>query len=317
VAENGHMPASPAPTACLTFDFDAMSAWVTSVGSNNPSMISRGEYAVVALPRVLDVLARHDVRATFFVPGHTVLAFPALVQRIAAEGHELGHHGWAHENPAQLDRAGEERVLELGLAALDRVVGLRPTGYRSPAWDLSPNSIELLLAAGFTYESSCMAGDFNPYYLRAGDRWSTEDPYVFGATTELVELPVSWTLDDVPQFELAPGIFPGFGDPEKVFGVWQAEFDYLAEHEPDGVFTLTMHPECIGRGHRVARLEQLVEHLAASGATFAALGDVAERWSRANPLEAWKAANPLRTGRDAIQSLAALNPAVPPTPGRP
>ena len=201
----------PAPThsACLTFDFDAMSSWITSVGSNNPSMISRGEYAIVGVERVLDLLRRHGVRATFFVPGHTILAYPTLVERIAAEGHELGHHGWAHENPSDLDGAGEERVLELAFAAFERVLGRRPIGYRSPAWDLSPRSVHLLLAAGFTYDSSCMAGDFVPYYLRSGDRWSTQEPYDFGETTRLVELPVSWALDDLPQFEPVPGCSTG------------------------------------------------------------------------------------------------------------
>jgi peptidoglycan/xylan/chitin deacetylase (PgdA/CDA1 family) len=290
-------------SACLSFDFDAMSPWITTVGSDNPSMISRGEFAIVGVQRVLDLLSRHGVRATFFVPGHTALAFPPLIERIVAEGHELGHHGWAHENPADADRDGEKRNLELGLAALERVVGIRPQGYRSPAWDLSPNSIELLLDAGFTYDSSCMAGDFAPYYLRRGDRWSTQDPYVFGPTSELIEMPVSWALDDVPQFELIPGYFNALADPEKVFGIWRAEFDYLVDHEPAGTFTLTMHPECIGRGHRVARLEQLIEHIAGRGGVFESLGDVAGRWRRANPLAAWMEANPLRTGRDAIQAL--------------
>ena len=117
---------TPARSACLTFDVDAMSSWITSVGTNNPSMISRGEFAIVGLPRVLDVLRRSDVRATFFVPGHTLLAFPALVERIAADGHELGHDGWAHENPAGLDAAQEQRNLERGFAAFDRVLGHRP-----------------------------------------------------------------------------------------------------------------------------------------------------------------------------------------------
>jgi peptidoglycan/xylan/chitin deacetylase (PgdA/CDA1 family) len=297
---------TPRHSACLTFDFDAMSSWITSGQSNNPSMISRGEFAIVGLQRVLDVLRRHEVRATFFIPGHTILAFPRLVERIAADGHDFGHHGWGHENPASFDRAGEERVLELGLAAYDSVLGLQPTGYRSPAWDFSSNTVELLLACGMTYDSSCMASDFEPYYLRSGDRWSTDDPYVFGDTTELVELPVSWGLDDFPQFELVPGLFNQLADPEKVFGIWQAEFDYLLERLPGGVFTLTMHPECIGRGHRIVALERFVDHIVASAATFEGLSDVAQRWKERNPLEDWMEANPERTGRDAIQSLAAL-----------
>ena len=125
-------------------------------------MISRGEFGDRRGRAGARLLRCHGVRATFFVPGHTVLPIPTLVERIAAEGHELGHHGWAHENPSELDGAGEERVLELGFAAFDRVLGRRPIGYRSPAWDLSPHTIDLLLDAGFTYDSSCMAQRLRP-----------------------------------------------------------------------------------------------------------------------------------------------------------
>ena len=293
-------------TACLTFDVDAMSAWITSARSDNPSMISRGEFAIVGVERILDLLRRHEARATFFVPGHTVLAFPGLVERIAAEGHELGHHGWGHENPADFDRDGEQRNLELGLAAFERVAGLRPVGYRSPAWALSPHTIELLLDAGFAYDSSCMGGDFLPYYLRSGDRWSSDEPYVFGETTSLVEVPVSWALDDVPHFELIPGLFNALASPEQVVASWRDEVDYLVDHLPAGTFTLTMHPECIGRAHRLVHLERLVAHIAGRGVAFASVGDVVRDFTAGNPLEDWKAANPARTGRDAIQSLAAL-----------
>jgi peptidoglycan/xylan/chitin deacetylase (PgdA/CDA1 family) len=296
-------------TACLTFDFDAMSSWITSAGSDNPSMISRGEFAIVGVQRVLEILRRHEIRATFFVPGHTVLAFPTLLERIHADGHELGHHGWGHENPADFDPAGEQRILELGLAAFDRVLGLRPEGYRSPAWALSPASVELLLAAGFRYESSCMASDFDPYYLRVGDRWSSEHPYRFGETSSLIEIPVSWGLDDFPHFELVPGLFSQLAAPEKVYGIWQGEFDYMVDHCPGGVLNLTMHPECIGRGHRLPGLERLITHMRDRGARFATLGETARDWREAHPLEAWKRANPERTGARAIQSADGLLPA--------
>jgi len=290
-------------SACLTFDFDAMSSWIGSARSQNPSEISRGEFGLVGVERVLSLLARNDIRGTFFVPGHTVCAYPDLIRRIATDGHELGHHGWVHENPADFDRDGERRILELGFTAFDRVLGVRPTGYRSPAWALSSSSVELLLEAGFTYESSCMGDDFHPYYLRSGDQWSLDAPYVFGETTELVELPVTWALDDFPHFELVPGVFNGLSAPSKVLEIWQREFDYLADNCPGGVFNLTMHPQCIGRGHRISMLAQLVEHMRAREALFEPLGLYAERWHAENPVEEWKTRNPLRTGVNAIERL--------------
>lgn len=109
-------------SCCLTFDFDAMSAWIGSFRSENPSMISRGEFgAAVGLPRVLDLLKDRAIRATFCVPGHTARAYPDLVARIDDEGHEIVHHGWVHENPADFDRDGEERNLELAFAAAWRL----------------------------------------------------------------------------------------------------------------------------------------------------------------------------------------------------
>jgi peptidoglycan-N-acetylglucosamine deacetylase len=294
---------SPTPSVCLSFDFDAMSSWITSGKSNNPSMISRGEFAIVGVRRLLALLAESGARASFFVPGHTVLAFPSLVEEIAAAGHELGHHGWGHENPAEFDREGEERNLELGLRALDQVAGVTPVGYRSPAWDLSRSSVDLLVEHGFAYDSSCMGNDLHPYYLRSGDEWSTTEPFRFGRTTGLVEMPVSWLLDDFPQFELIPGLFAQLADPEKVLGVWREEFDFMVEEEPGGVLTLTMHPESIGRGHRLRHLRGLIEHFAAAGARFETLGEVAGRWREENPLARWEDENPERTGKRAIASL--------------
>ena len=136
-------------SVCLTFDFDGMSIWIGSFQSNNPSMISRGEFALVGLPRLLALLREREVPATFFVPGHTAHAWPDLVAQIAEEGHEIGHHGWVHENPAKLERDAEIEVFERGFEALEHVTGERPIGYRSAAWDFSPNSIDLLLDYGF------------------------------------------------------------------------------------------------------------------------------------------------------------------------
>jgi peptidoglycan/xylan/chitin deacetylase (PgdA/CDA1 family) len=150
---------------CLTFDFDAISAWAGSLGMTSPSAASRGEFSArVGVPRVLDILAREGVHATFFVPGITVETWPDLCRRILDEGHEIGHHGYHHITPVTLEEAAEREQLEQGLEAMERWLdGHRAVGYRSPGADLSPNSTRLLTEYGFVYESSMSAQDFEPY----------------------------------------------------------------------------------------------------------------------------------------------------------
>lgn len=283
-------------SCCLTFDFDAMSGWIGSLKSCNPSEISRGEYgAVVGLPRVLELLDRRGIRATFCIPGHTADAYPALIQKIDSAGHEIAHHGWVHENPADHDQAGERRNLELGLQAIERACGVRPKGYRSPAWNLSRTTVDLLLEYDFVYDSSCMGDDFRPYYLRKGDAWSTTGPYVFGSVSELVEVPVTWGLDDFPVFEFIPGWHDGLRAPSAVEEIWKGDFDYAYANCLGGIYNLTMHPQVIGRGHRVVMLERLIDYFENhDGVTFETLGEYVERWRARNPLEDWKTANPLR-----------------------
>lgn len=289
------MTAEPHLSCCLTFDFDAMSVWIGSMKSNNPSMISRGEFGVTAMPRILDLTRRHNIRATFFVPGHTALAFPDLVKRIADEGHEIGHHGWVHENPADFDEAGERLNLERGFDALDKAAGVRPVGYRSPAADFSVNTVELLVEHDFLYDSSCGAHDFYPYYLRSGDSWSSAGPYQFGEPKDLVEIPFTWGLDDFPPFEFIMGTISGLSAPSAVEEIWRGDFDYAYENCPGGVYDLTMHPQVIGRGHRLLMLERLIEHFKShDGVVFETMSTYAQRWKDDNPLSRWKAENPVR-----------------------
>ena len=274
---------TPRATVCLTFDFDAISIWIGPFAARSPSMISRGEFGAVGCERILRLLEREGVPATFFVTGHTAETYPDHVRAIAAAGHEIGHHGYLHENPLALDTPEREReVLLRGFDALDRVDQVRPTGYRSPAWDNSPYTIELLLGQGFRYESSLMGNDFTPYWCRTGDAIQPDGPYLFGSNVDLVEMPVSWILDDFPHFEYVAirslGVnVTGLSAPSKVQEIWQDDFTFMHREVPDGVFTLTMHPQVIGRGHRMLMLERLIRWFKEQpGTRFSTLGDAAE-----------------------------------------
>ncbi|MCC6790338.1 MAG: polysaccharide deacetylase [Thermomicrobiales bacterium] len=270
-------------TVCLTFDFDALCIWLGPRGAESPSAISRGEFAVVGVQRILKVLKERGIPSTFFIPGHTVETYPDAVHAILEAGHEVGHHGYLHENPCRLpSREAERAVLERGFEAFEKVAGVRPTGYRSPAWDNSPHTIGLLLEFGFRYESSLMAHDFRPYWCRVGDVPNTDGPYVFGRNVDLVEMPVSWVLDDFPHFEFIQSsgvLYPGLSAGSKVGEIWRDEFDFMLREEPGGVFNLTMHPEIIGRGHRILTLERLIDHMAQRpDVAFTTLGDAAEQF---------------------------------------
>ena len=274
-------------SVCLTFDFDAMSAWIGTFGAISPSVISRGEFGKVGAERLLELLRQYEIHSTWFIPGHTVETFPELVQRIAAEGHEIGHHGYCHENPASLSLEEERRVLERGIEAIRRITGKPPAGYRSPAWDLSIHTLDLLLERRFLYDSSLMAQDFIPYYCRVGDKAPKDGPYVFGKEVELVEIPVTWGLDDFPPFEFvwtSSGINPGLSAPSQVYEIWSGDFDYLYDRLGEGVFNLTMHPQVIGRGHRLLMLERLIQHMQErSGVSFRTMEEVVLHWKKEHP----------------------------------
>ena len=266
-------------TVCLTFDFDALSIWLSTFKLTSPTPLSRGEYgARVGLPRVLSVLERHKVPATFFVPAHTAVSFPEEVRRIVAAGHEIAAHGFIHESPVALSYAEEVDLLSRSEDTLASIIGDRPVGYRSPAWDLSPHSMEILEKRGYLYDSSLMADDFRPYHPRRGDV-VTEAGFTPGVECGLIEFPVAWELDDYPYFQfMVKPINQGLRDPAEVGRIWQAEFDYCHTNVEDGVFNLTNHPEIIGRGPRVSALDSLIGHMKSrSGVRFSTLRDEARR----------------------------------------
>ena len=278
----------PAHLVCLTYDFDAMSGFIAR-GLASPTPISRGEFGAVAAPRILALLARHGIKATWFIPGHTIETYPLACSEIVRAGHEIGHHGWTHVPPNDMSRALEEEGLLRGIEAIRALTGAAPRGYRSPSWDLSPHSVGLLLDHGFHYDSSMMGHDWMPYRVRQGDVIELQQPAKLGAPTRLIEMPISWSTDDYPHFEfLRQGntILQGMMNANDVLSNWVDDFLYMKRNTDWGVMTYTMHPFVIGRGHRMLLLERLIERLIAEGAQFTTMQDAAAKFDARWPFGA-------------------------------
>jgi peptidoglycan/xylan/chitin deacetylase (PgdA/CDA1 family) len=226
---------------------------------------------------VLDLLGRYDLRATFFIPGHTVDSFPAEVEAILAAGHEVGHHSYAHVDPSGQTPDEERRDMERAFAALERV-GIAPHGFRSPSADFSSATLRLIEEYGFLYDSSLMADDFRPYHPRLGDRVAQQSPLVRGQEARVWELPICFEFDDWVHFQFNFNPYRnGTSAPSKVFEIWAADVDWMHEHVDGGILTVAMHPQVIGRAHRIAMLGQFVEHCLDLDIAFERMGDVARK----------------------------------------
>jgi peptidoglycan-N-acetylglucosamine deacetylase len=268
----------PRHIVCLTFDFDTQSGFI-SRGMTTPTPLSRGEFGLVGAQRILALLKANGIKATWFTPGFTIESHPAACEAVVEGGHEVAHHSWAHIPPAQQSRAEEEADLVWANAAIEMLTGRKARGYRSPSWDLSENTVDLLLAHGFQYDSSLMGADYWPYRARRGDRAELGNPFRFGEETNLVEMPISWTLDDHPHFEFirTPAtVMPGLQPARAVMENWYDEFLYMQKSVEWGVLTYTMHPYVIGRGYRMLAFEGLVERLMRAGAVFMTMEDAAQ-----------------------------------------
>lgn len=275
-------------SVCLTFDFDALSLWIGGFRARSLSAISRGEFGRVGAARILDLLHSRGIKSTWFVPGHSAETFPHIVERLVAEGHEVGNHGYLHTYPKSPEE--EEQILLKGNEVLTRIAGRRPLGFRSPGAGLSETMVGLLVKHGFEYDSSLMGDDFTPYYMRMGDEAAEDGPYRFGRQVDVVEIPFTWGLDDFPAFEYVTsraGIQQGLSSPDAVYDIWAGDFDYLHDRVGEGVYTLTMHPQVIGRGHRMLMLERLIDHIGSHRRVeFTTMGAVAAGWKRKHPLAA-------------------------------
>ncbi len=247
----------------LSFDSDHESGELREGGSS-PGRLSQGQYGNrVGVPRILALLERHAVPASFFVPAVIALLYPEEQRRVVKQGHEIGIHGWIHERNSTLGYQDERELMLRSADTLDKITGTPPVGMRTPSWDYSQHTLSIIREMGLAYDSSLMADD-EPYEL-------IED----GKATGIVELPVEWIRDDAVYFNMNRySALRPYTPPSAVLEIFKSEFDEAVKEK--GLFLLTMHPHYIGHRSRLALLDRLITHIkSVPGVWFATHAQVA------------------------------------------
>ncbi|MEW9584262.1 polysaccharide deacetylase [Paraburkholderia sp. DGU8] len=279
-------------------DVDAVAGWLGSYGGeDSPDDISRGLFAgEVGSPRLLKLFERMQIRTTWFIPGHSIETFPEQMRAVADAGHEIGVHGYSHENPIAMTRQQEADVLDKSIELIMRLAGRKPTGYVAPWWEFSNVTNELLIERGILYDHSLMHHDFQPYRVRVGDSWTRIDyrkdardwmkPLVRGRETDLIEIPANWYLDDLPPMmfiKKSPNSH-GFVNPRDIEQMWRDQFDWVYREYDYAVFPITIHPDVSGRPQVLLMLERLFEYMSGhAGVKFVRMEEMASDYARRFP----------------------------------
>jgi peptidoglycan/xylan/chitin deacetylase (PgdA/CDA1 family) len=250
----------------------------------------------VGTRRLLKLFDKYGLKTTWFIPGHSIETFPEETRMVVDAGHEIGMHGYSHENPIAMTPEQEEAILVKCIGLIEDVAGRRPTGYVAPWWEFSNVTNELLLKHGIKYDHSLMHRDFHPYYVRVGDSWTKIDyskhpdewmkPLVRGEETDLIEIPASWYLDDLPPMMFIKGApnSHGFVDPRHLEEIWRDQFDYIHREEDYAVFAMTIHPDVGGRPQVILMLERLIEHISGhDGIRWATMDQIADDFAQRFP----------------------------------
>ncbi len=279
-------------------DVDAVAGWLGSYGGeDSPDDISRGMFAgEIGTVRLLDLFKKYNLKTSWFIPGHSIETFPEQTKMIVDAGHEIGAHGYSHENPIAMTEKQETDVLLKSMELIEKVSGKKPTGYVAPWWEFSNITNELLLEHGFKYDHSLMHNDFHPYYVRKGDSWTKIDysknaedwmkPLVRGEETDLIEIPANWYLDDLPPMmfiKTSPNSH-GFVNPRDIEQMWIDQFDWVYENNDYAVFTMTIHPDVSGRPQVLKMHERMIEYINKhEGVKWATFDEIADDFAKRHP----------------------------------
>lgn len=279
-------------------DIDAVGGWLGSYGGeDSPSDIQRGMFSgEIGSPRLLKMFQKYEVPATWFIPGHSIETFPNTVKMIVDAGHEIGAHGYSHENPIAMTPKQEEDVLSYTVELIERVSGKAPRGYVPPWWEMSNITASLLRKYGFTYDHGQGFHDFMPFYARVGDSWTKIDytqeaaawmkPLERGEVIDLVEIGANWYMDDLPPMmfiKKSPNSH-GFVNPRDIEQLWRDQFDWVYRECEYAIFPITLHPDVSGRPQVLMMLERLYAHMISHpGVRFCTMDEIADDFARRQP----------------------------------
>jgi peptidoglycan/xylan/chitin deacetylase (PgdA/CDA1 family) len=254
----------------FTFDVDGETLWTSRNPENwnRPGNLAQGSYGPrIAMPKILDVLEKHDVKSTFFIPGWIIEKYPEMSREVLERGHEAAYHSYLHEFDLKAGYDKEKENLDRCLDIFDQILKIRPRGFRSPLYEISEASIRLMNEYDFLYSSSMMDDDF-PYFR----------PYQ-GKPSKLVELPTQWMWEDASYFffTLSEPVRRGISSCNKVFEIWTEEFDAIYEN---GAFlNLVFHPQICGRFSRVKLIDELISYMKDNPGTWITTAqEVAQFW---------------------------------------
>ncbi len=244
------------------------------------------------------MFARWGIQTTWFIPGHSIETFPEEMKAVAAAGHEIGMHGYSHENPIAMTPEQEEAIFDKCVGLITDLAGKPPRGYVAPWWEFGQKTNELLQKKGIRYDHSLMHNDHHPYYVRVGEAWTKIDyaqhpstwmrPFEHGTETRLIEIPASWNLDDLPpmMFVKAAPNSHGFVNPRDIEQMWRDQFDWVYANYDYAVFPITIHPDVSGKPHVLQMHERLFAHFKAhDGVRFVTMETIAEDFAKRFPFE--------------------------------
>ena len=273
-------------TICMSVDYDGVSTWIAA-GQTGLRTLSRGEFAELATPPLLEIFKRYGIVTSWYIPGTTALQYPESVAAVGAAGHEIANHTLRHEDIAALPVDQMRHSLQRTNEILEKLTGQRAVGARLSGADLGDGTVLKVMAEmGFAYDSSLLGG-YRATWAPSPHTIDAEGLIRRDPPLDLVELPFHWILTDFSQFEFhygPPNYRALLPNARQVEEVWKDEIDDLIKRDPEGHLMIALHPQVIGRGSRLAMLERVIEHALERNCRFATAKTIAEEFRAAHPV---------------------------------